>query len=170
MPNWIKGLPYQINHLINNMWSIVPIRLEDGRDEVQKGCEQARYLIIGGINLVLTLAVTVVMMSGPQILMPLMPSVPGNFLSFLPIAPAAQEFLILGGAPSILCHLVSCGLLVIYYRCTHTWREVGGERDLKCCCCCCCLSPIGRLCSQGNPVVGEVPIWEQVKRNMKLSN
>ena len=163
MPNRIKGLPNQINHLINNMWSVVPIRLDDGRNEVHKAKEQARYLIIFGINLVSTLVATVLTMSGPKKLMRLMPSGPSNLLSFLQISPAAEEFLILGGAPSILCFLISCLLLTMYYRLTHTWREVGGERDLKCCCFCCCFSPIGRLCDKGTPVIGEVPVWEQVK-------
>ena len=119
-----------------------------------------------------TIIATVLLMPGaepgasPDILLTSLPRGP---LSLLPISDAAQEFLILGGAPSLLCHLISCLLLICYYRCSHTWRSLGTERDLKSCCWCPCPS-VGRLCFRGNPVVGEIPFWEQVReREIKVS-
>ena len=147
------------------MWTILPARLEDGHDRIHKSRQQMMYLILGGLNLMGTIIATVLLMPGaepgasPDILLTSLPRGP---LSLLPISDAAQEFLVLGGAPSLLCHLISCLLLICYYRCSHTWRSLGTERDLKSCCWCPCPS-VGRLCFRGNPVVGEIPFWEQVR-------
>ena len=120
------------------------------------------YLILAGLNMTGAMIATVYLMEGELVLLRLLgvtisPNDP--FWTSLPVSPAALEYLILGAAPALLCHLLSCFLLIAYYRCAHTWRYLGGERDLDSCCCTC----IGRLCSQGNPIVGEIPIWEQVK-------
>ena len=117
------------------------------------------HLVLAGLNLTGAVVATAYFMDGEPVLISLF------FGSTLPITSAAAEFLILGAAPSLLCHLLSCLLLTAYYRKAHNWRQIGGERDLECCTCCCCcfcFARIGRLCSQENPVVGEIPIWEQV--------
>ena len=125
------------------------------------------YLILMGCNMTASILVTALLMSGPRFLTPLMPQAYANAVAdvntsfFLPLSPAAEEFLMFGGAPAILCYLFSCLVLTCYYRCTHTWRDVGGERDIKCKYCCC--PSIGRLCFQENPVVGEIPFWEKVR-------
>ena len=117
------------------------------------------HLVLAGLNLTGAVIATACLMDGEPVLISLF------FGSTLPITSAAAEFLILGAAPALLCHLLSCLLLTAYYRKAHNWRQIGGERDLECCTCCCCcfcFARIGRLCSQENPVVGEIPIWEQV--------
>ena len=141
----------------------------EGRNQEHKGKEQMMYLLLVGLNMTGAVIATVYLMDGPLVLTRLLgvPIAPDDskFWTSLPISPAALEFLILGAAPALLCHLLSCFLLIAYYRYAHTWKQIGGERDLDscCCCCCCCCTCIGRLCSQENPVVGEIPIWEQVK-------
>ena len=40
------------------------------------------------------------------------------------------EFLVVGGSPAILTHLLGCLFLALYYSCSHTWREImGKERE-----------------------------------------
>ena len=139
----------------------------EGRDQHHKGREQMMYLILAGLNMIGAIVATVYLMEGELVLTRLLgipiASDDNPFWTYLPISKAAFEFLILGAAPALLCHLLSCFLLIAYYRYAHTWRGIGGERDLdSCCCCCCCCTCIGRLCSQENPVDGEIPIWEQV--------
>ena len=68
----------------------------------------------------------------------------------------------MGHSPEGPSFILSCLLLTAYYRKAHNWRQIGGERDLECSTCCFCFARLGRLCSQENPVVGEIPIWEQV--------
>ena len=112
------------------------------------------HLVLAGLNLTGAVIATACLMDGEPVLISLF------FGSTLPITSAAAEFLILGAAPALLCHLLSCLLLTAYYRKAHNWRQIGGERDLECCCF--CFARLGRLCSQENPVVGEIPTWEQV--------
>ena len=120
------------------------------------------YLILAGLNMTGAIVATVYLMEGELVLTRLLgiPIAPDDhpFWTHLPVSKAAFEFMMLAAAPALLCHLLSCFLLIAYYRYAHTWRVIGGERDLDSCCCTC----IGRLCSQENPVEGEIPIWEQV--------
>ena len=69
---------------------------------------------------------------------------------------ASVEFLVVGGAPSILSHLLGCLFLALYYSCSHTWREMGKEREEGRC------GFLSRICSQQDPVVAENATWEQV--------
>ena len=70
--------------------------------------------------------------------------------------PASVEFLVVGGALSILSHLLGCLFLALYYSKSHTWREMGKEREVGKC------GFISRICNQQDPVVAENPSWEQV--------
>ena len=146
MSSRIKSFPDTVIHLASNMWLVTPARVNEGRNEVHKSREQALYLLALGLNMVATITLTAFMMNGTAI------------LTSLPFPSAAVEYLVIGGAPAISCHLLSCALLVFYYRCCHNWRGIGGHRDVTCCCC----TPIGRLCSKEKPIPGEIPFWEQV--------
>ena len=42
------------------------------------------------------------------------------------------------------------------FPCTHTWREVGKERET------CCCGFFTRICNQQDPVVAETSSWEEV--------
>merc|ERR1712037_358041 len=159
---------------MGNVWSILPWRLVEGKSQFHKGRELAIFLMLVGLNVTGHLIATLFMMASEgRPLVPLMTAaiVPdmSHLLPLLPKAPAAQEFLILGLLPAILCYLSSCCFLVCYYQCSHTWREIRSDRDIscrRCCCCCycCCCSSIGRLCSQKNPITGEIPFWEQEEK------
>ena len=157
-----------------NMWSILPWRLGDGKNQVHKGRELSMFLMLVGLNMTgHMIATSLVMASDGQPLVPhnmtaaIVKDVP--FLEpLLPESLAAQEFLLFCMLPAVFCFLVSCLLLACYYRCTHTWREVGSDRDIncrRCCCCCycCCCPSLGRLCWQENPISGEIPFWEQAR-------
>ena len=152
------------------MWSILPWRLGEGKSQFHKGRELAMFLMLAGLNVTGHLIATLFLMASEgRALVPLMTAAITSdgspLLPLLPKGPAAQEFLLLGLLPAILCHLVSCCFLVCYYRCSHTWREIGSDINCRrCCCCCycCCCPSIGRLCSQKNPITGEIPFWEKV--------
>ena len=69
---------------------------------------------------------------------------------------ASQEFLLVFAAPAALCHALNCLFMLAYYSCTHTFREVGSEREERCTlgCCCgrCSLGRLGRLFHQGEAI------------------
>ena len=153
-----------------NVWSILPWRLGEGKSQFHKGRELAMFLMLVGLNVTGHLIATLFLMASEgRALVPLMTAAITSdgspLLPLLPKGQAAQEFLLLGLLPAILCHLVSCCFLVCYYRCSHTWREIGSDINCRrCCCCCysCCCPSIGRLWSQKNPITGEIPFWEKV--------
>ena len=138
MPDRIRKLPDKIMHLVANTWHVLPVRVEEGRDQVYKNREITTHLFLVGLIMTGSVAATACLMTGQKVLMPtaalssefqnrtydtLILKHPGGCTSddcFLPISPAAQEFLIIGGLPAILCHLASCLLMVLYYRCCHT--------------------------------------------------
>ena len=63
-----------------------------------------------------------------------------------------SEFLMLFGGPALVCHLLGCGALLLYYKTTHPWRELGGERERHCC---------GKVGAPGVPLHSERPYWEE---------
>ena len=132
---------------------MTPQRFQEEKTKIHKSREQTLYLILVCLNISTTTAVTAFLMEGP------------NNLSSLPLSSASQEFLLLGGALAIICHLISCFLLVLFYRRCHVWSEIGNSRDINngCCCnWCSCWRWIGRICFQEDPVIGETPFWEKV--------
>merc|ERR1712018_920644 len=70
--------------------------------------------------------------------------------------PASVEFLVVGGVPSILSHLLGCLFLALYYSSSHPWREMGKEREKSKC------GFLSRICIQQDPVVAENPSLDQV--------
>ena len=106
MTTRIQTLPDLIEHLVSNLWIVSPARLTEERNEVHKGREQTGYLLLSGIVSTTTIAITTLLMVDS----------PAVLLSQSPLSSASEEFLALGGGPAILCHLISCLLLAIYYR------------------------------------------------------
>ena len=133
---------------------MTPPRTDEDQNQVHKGKEQLFLWSLMGVNITTASVATAFLMdpNGPKI------------QGFLPDLSPRQEFLLLGGAPALLCHLLSGVLLTIYYRCSHTWRDIGSHRDVKCLCC----SSIGRICSQENPIVPEIPFWELVSGRIDI--
>ena len=140
--------------LFSNTWIMTPPRQEEDKKQVHKGREQLLLWSLMGVNILAATVATAFLMdeNGPKI------------LSSLPDLSSRQEFLLFGGAPAIFCHLLSGVLLSMYYQCSHTWRSIGSQRDVKHCIChkCFCCPSIGRIWSQENPVVPEIPFWELV--------
>ena len=134
---------------------MTPPRTDEDQNQVHKGKEQLFLWSLMGVNITAATVATAFLMdpNGPRI------------QSFLPDLSPRQEFLLLGGAPALLCHLLSGVLLTIYYRCSHTWRNIGSHRDVKNCLCC---SSIGRIWSQENPIVPEIPFWELVSGRIDI--
>ena len=87
------------------------------------------YLILAGLNMTGAIVATVYLMEGELVLTRLLgiPIAPDDhpFWTHLPVSKVAFEFMILGAAPALLCHLLSCFLLIAYYRYAHTWRREG---------------------------------------------
>ena len=106
MTTRIQTLPDLIEHLVSNLWIVSPARLTEERNEVHKGREQTGYLLLSGIVSTTTIVITALLMVDS----------PAVLLSQSPLSSASEEFLALGGGPAILCHLISCVLLAIYYR------------------------------------------------------
>ena len=143
-----------IHRLFSNTWIMTPPRPDEDQTQVHKGREQLFLWSLMGVNLTAATVATAFLMdpNGPTV------------LSLLPDLTSRQEFLLFGGAPAILSHILSGVLLTIYYRCSHTWRNIGSQRDVKPCIChkCFCCPSIGRIWSQENPIVPEIPFWELV--------
>ena len=65
-----------------------------------------------------------------------------------------SEFLLFFGLPSLLLHFMGCAMLLIYYKTSHPWRELGQARERHCC---------GKLGDSGVPLRCERPYWEEEK-------
>ena len=78
--------------------------------------EQTFALTIVFINTTLTSAIAATLMEGE------------GKLTNLDL-PASLEFLVVGGGPAILCHLLGCIFMALYYSSVHAWREIGKERE-----------------------------------------
>ena len=153
LPVYIALMSFK-HFLFSNTWIMTPPRTDEDQNQVHKGKEQLFLWSLMGVNITAASVATAFLMdpNGPKI------------VSFLPDLSSRQEFLLLGGAPALLCHLLSGVLLTIYYRCSHTWRNIGSHRDVKCLCC----SSIGRIWSQENPIVPEIPFWELVSGRIDI--
>ena len=62
------------------------------------------------------------------------------------------EFLLFFGCPSLLCYILGCGVLLLYYKTSHPWRDLGEEREQHCC---------GKIGSYGVPLRTEKPVWQE---------
>ena len=70
-PARIKKRRDMLLHLIQNIWHILPLRLEDGKDQVHKNREHTLHLIKMGVIMTVTVGVTAWLMDGPKVFMPL---------------------------------------------------------------------------------------------------
>ena len=107
--------------------------------------EQTFALTIVFINTTLTSAIAATLMEGE------------GKLTNLDL-PASLEFLVVGGGPAILCHLLGCLFLRFYYSSVHVWREMDKEREEGRCGFLSCT----RICNQKDPVKAEDLSKEQV--------
>ena len=144
MPPRVTEFQDKLIHLVSNMWMVHPARTTNNhKDQVHKSREQTLALTSVLINTTVTSIIAAFLMEGD-----------GKLTSLE--LPASVEFLVVGGVPSILSHLLGCLFLALYYSCSHTWREIGKEREEGRC------GFLSRICNQQDPVIAENPSWEQV--------
>ena len=62
----------------------------------------------------------------------------------------STEFLLVVCLPALMLHILGGGLLILFYKTCHPWRELGWEREAHC---------FGKLGKIGNQVTVETPYW-----------
>ena len=144
-------------HILSNTWVTVPVRVPRHQVQVHKGHEQTMTIVLVTANLLLTAILSAFLIQ------PRSPWFPGLSeqlgLSWREESSCHQvvggsEFLLFFGLPSLLCHLMGCAMLLIYYKTSHPWRELGQARERHCC---------GKLGDSGVPLQWETPYWEEEK-------
>ena len=144
MPPRVTKFQDRLVHLVSNMWMVNPARtINNHKNQVHKSREQTFALTSVLINTTITSIFTATLMEGE------------GKLTYLGLS-ASVEFLLVGGGPAILTHLLGCLFLALYYSCSHTWREIGKEREEGRC------GFLSRICNQQDPVIAENPSLEQV--------
>jgi hypothetical protein len=152
MPLRLTEFQDRLTHMVSNMWMVHPARtIKNHKDQVHKSREQTLALTSVLINTTITSIIAAFLMEGD-----------GKLTSLK--LPASVEFLVVGGVPSILSHLLGCLFLALYYYCSHTWREMGKEREEGRC------SFLSRAFNQQDPVIAENPSSEQVELQEALGN
>ena len=137
-------------HILANTWVTVPVREPRRQVQVHKAREQMMSMLLVIINLVLTAIFTACTIEPTH---PWFPSLAEKLgLSWCHSLVGGSEFLVLFGGPALVCHLLGCGALLLYYKTTHPWRELGGEREQHCC---------GKIGAPGIPLHSERPYWEE---------
>ena len=137
MPPRVTKFQEKLAHLVSNMWMVHPARTSyNHTDQVHKSREQSLALTSVLINTTLTSIIAATLMEGE------------GKLTSLGLS-AGSEFLVVGGCPAILTHLLGCLFLALYYSCSHTWREIGKERETG------RWGFLSRICNQLDPVVAE---------------
>ena len=144
MPARVTRFQDKLAHLVSNLWMVNPARtMENHKDQVHKSREQTLALLSVLINTTITSVVAATLMEGK------------GQLTNLNLT-ASLEFLVVGGAPAIFCHILGSIFLVIFYS-TSMWREMDKEeRETGKC------GFLSRICNQQNPIVAEIPAWEEV--------
>ena len=124
-------------HLLSTTWFTLPVRRMGERDQRHKGRELTFGCILAAINLMGTIAAGYV-----EMFFPLERSIwekVGDFCVFF-LAP-------------LLLHLVGCGLLLLFEKTLHPWRQLGKERERRC---------WGKLQGSKRGIEVEPTVWEQV--------
>ena len=124
-------------HLLSTTWFTVPVRRMEERDQRHKGRETFFALLLAGINLVGTSAARTMTIGegGPLIF------VLRFFFSLVYIL------------PSLLSFITGCGLLLLFEKTVHPWRDLGKERERHC---------WGKLQGTKRGIEAEPTIWNQV--------
>ena len=117
MPPRVTGFQEKLVYLVNNMWTVHPARTMDNhKDQVHKSREQTVALTSVLVNTTITSIIAATLMEGE------------GKLTSLELS-ASLEFLVVGGFPAILCHILGCLFLRLYYSSVHVWREMDKERE-----------------------------------------
>ena len=120
---WQLCCKEKLLHLLANSWVTIPVRRAEERQQVHKAREQVFSLGLIAINLTITgLAALLSTEVEGSLLLKLIGWPHLGFLGSL------LELVLL---PLIL-HLAGCGLLLLFYKTSHPWRQLGRERDRLC--------------------------------------
>ena len=111
------SLPGRIHHILRNTWTCLPIK--DFDEDNTK--EEVWSLAISGVSLLLAGLTTAAVMPCREV-------PPGTDLILLGLS-WRLEFLLVGLLPSLLSHLLASGLLFLFYKAVHPWRELWQDQD-----------------------------------------
>ena len=106
---WLLSTKDKLIHLLSTTWVTVPVRRMEDRDQRHKGREIFFGLLLAGLNLVGTAVAWAII---------------DQYESF--------TALVVVMLPSLSFHLVGCGLLLLYEKTVHPWRQLGKERERHC--------------------------------------
>ena len=135
-----RQLPLQdkLIHLLSNTWVCVPFRTLENQDQRRKVREQFGSLLIAGLNISVTAAVTVITgIDG------------GNATQ------VDDEFVLFFCLPSLVFYLLGFLFLFLHYKTCHSWRHLGKERESHC---------WGKLGDLKGEVRVEMGVWESQVR------
>ena len=124
----------QFLHVLANSWVTIPLRHKDARKQIQKDSEIRKSLLLAGLNIILSFAMTSAVLSGRR-------------SSSLTSDSEFYMVLILPGAAALLSHVLGSFFLYLYYKTSHPWRE---------------LFIWQRKEQRKKGVTEDVPCWEQV--------
>ena len=116
-------------HLLSTTWFTLPVRRMGERDQRHKGRELTFGCILAAINLV------------------------GTSAAYCLARDFGWEGLAHHLHTILIPHLVGCGLLLLFEKTLHPWRQLGKERERRC---------WGKLQGSKRGIEVEPTIWEQV--------
>ena len=116
-------------HLLSTTWFTLPVRRMGERDQRHKGRELTFGCILAAINLV------------------------GTSAAYCLARDFGWEGLAHHLHTILIPHLVGCGLLLLFEKTLHPWRQLGKERERQC---------WGKLQGSKRGIEVEPTIWEQV--------
>jgi hypothetical protein len=129
-----KGLKLfeQILHVLINTFVVIPLRTSPGPGhQVHKSKQIFWSFILFAID-TLTIFVITIYIGGS----------------------GAIDYLVLFGIPSLLLLLLSSFTLILFYRCSHTWKDVNTPRERSRCCgpwpALCCIGSLGQEIQEEN--------------------
>ena len=132
-------------HLLSTTWFTVPVRRMEERDQGHKGRETFFAILLGGINLLGT-STALSTAQGDRVLFEGL----GYFFEIL------RTVLYL----PVLLYLIGCGLLLLFEKTVHPWRDLGKERERHC---------WGKLQGTKRGIEVEPTIWDQVSGRCHFS-
>ena len=143
-------------HILANTWVTLPVREPRHQIQVHKAQEQMMSIILVSVNLALTAIFTACIIEPRQAWFPSLTEKLGlswqRESSSCHLVVGGTEFLLFFGCPSLLCYTLGCGVLLLYYKTSHPWRDLGEEREQHCC---------GKIGSYGVPLRTEKPVWQE---------
>ena len=129
-------------HVLANTWVTMPVRKNNIREQARKGREMRWSLVLAGINIMFTWAMTSTMIEPIE-------RRSLRFLSGSALTPNT-EFLLIGVLPSLFCYLAGCAFLFLHYKAFHPWRN---------------LYPWQRKQETRTGLQEETPCWEEVRQS-----